>query len=343
MDLPIYELKIQDELGNSSEVSFIALVDKPAIKKDFVVFAQDFITPTKGEGQDAFLPRCIKYVIDEGKESEQAVAICNSLWEQHFAGSKVSFDYDDTLSTERGKALAKKEIEANNTVYIISARADASGMLATAKELGIPDSRVFATGSNQAKVEKIKELGINKHYDNNADVINELGSIGSKFNFMGFAIQSEDKHIISGPLMLADTPIYRNNSKFGEHYVTFSADTIKDIAIKFSKKGYQGNVNLMHDSSMQLDGLIMFESFIVDKSRGIKPMAGFEDAKDGSWFGSFYVENPQAWDLIKQDKVKGFSVEGFFDYVLPNDNKKSYAEQKLSELAQLLKVPIFNN
>ena len=93
----------------------------------------------------------------------------------------------------------------------------------------------------------------------------------------------------------------------------------------------------MHDDNMQLDGLVMFESFIVDSKRGIKPMNGFEDVKDGSWFGSFYVENPQAWDLIKQGKVKGFSVEGMFDYVLPTKTP----EQQLQELAALLKVPFF--
>jgi len=342
MEFPIYELKIQDDLQDDAEVSYIALVDKPAIQKDFIAFAKDnFIEPSKGERKDDFLPRCISYVINEGKESEQAVAICNSIWSEHFAGQKVSFDFDDTLSTERGKALAVKEIESNNTVYIISARQSKDGMLSVAKELGIPESRIYATGSNKAKVEKIKELSIDKHYDNNADVISELGSIGSKFNdlTMNFAIQNEDKHIISGPLMLADELIYRNNKKFGEHYVKFSAETIKDIAIKFAKKGYQQNVNLMHSSDMKLDGFIMFESFIVDKERGILPMQGFEDAKDGSWFGSFYVENPQAWELIKDGKVKGFSVEGFFDYVMPENREQSYAERKLAELAAMLKVP----
>jgi hypothetical protein len=83
----------------------------------------------------------------------------------------------------------------------------------------------------------------------------------------------------------------------------------------------------------------MFESFIVDKERGILPMQGFEDAKNGSWFGSFYVENPQAWELIKEGKVKGFSVEGFFDYVMPENREQSYAERKLAELAAMLKVP----
>ena len=156
---------------------------------------------------------------------------------------------------------------------------------------------------------------------------------------LAFAIQDDEQHIISGPLMLADEPIIRNNAKYGQHLIKFSAETIKEIAIKFSKKGYQKNVNLMHDENMQLDGLVMFESFIVDSKRGIKPMNGFEDVKDGSWFGSFYVENPQAWDLIKQGKVKGFSVEGMFDYVLPTKTP----EQQLQELAALLKVPFLSN
>jgi hypothetical protein len=156
---------------------------------------------------------------------------------------------------------------------------------------------------------------------------------------LAFAIQDDEQHIISGPLMLADEPIIRNNAKYGQHFIKFSAETIKEIAIKFSKKGYQKNVNLMHDDNMQLDGLVMFESFIVDSKRGIKPMNGFEEVKDGSWFGSFYVENPQAWDLIKQGKVKGFSVEGMFDYVLPEKTP----EQQLQELAALLKVPFLSN
>ena len=52
-------------------------------------------------------------------------------------------------------------------------------MLSKAKELGI--TRIYATGSNKAKIEKIKELGIDKHYDNNKDVVNALNGIGILF------------------------------------------------------------------------------------------------------------------------------------------------------------------
>jgi soluble P-type ATPase len=66
-------------------------------------------------------------------------------------------------------------------VYIISARRQKDGMLNTAKAIGIPESRIYATGSNKAKVEKVKELGIQSHYDNNPDVIKALGSVGKLF------------------------------------------------------------------------------------------------------------------------------------------------------------------
>lgn len=128
-----------------------------------------------------------------------------------------------------------------------------------------------------------------------------------------FAIQSEDKRIVSGALMLADTPIYRNDSN-GEYYVTFTKATIEKIAQKFFKKGYQSNVNLMHDGDKQVEGVTMFESFIVDSERGIQAMKGFEDAPEGSWFGSFKVENEDVWNKIKSGEFKGFSVEGIFNY-----------------------------
>ena len=47
---------------------------------------------------------------------------------------------------------------------------------------------------------------------------------------VNFEIVSEDKRIISGPLMLADTPIFRSDSTHGDYYVTFSKDTILKIA-----------------------------------------------------------------------------------------------------------------
>lgn len=147
-----------------------------------------------------------------------------------------------------------------------------------------------------------------------------------------FQVVSEDQRIITGPLMIPDQLIYRNSENFGEHYVKFSPETIKNISIKFAKKGYQKNVNLMHDAAMQVEGVTMFESFITNAARGVKPLDAFKDLPDGTWFGSFFVENPEVWDLVKSNQVKGFSVEGMFDYEKP----VSKDEQLLRQLQEIL-------
>lgn len=124
----------------------------------------------------------------------------------------------------------------------------------------------------------------------------------------------EEKRIISGPAMVADSLIYRRDDQ-GEYNVFFSAETIKQIALKFFKKDYQKNLNLFHDPTLSLEGVTIFESFISDKARGILPMKAFKDLPDGTWFISAKIENDAVWEKVKSGEVKGFSVEGIFSYV----------------------------
>jgi trehalose-6-phosphatase len=105
-------------------------------------------------------------------------AVLNKILKFSLAGRKVSFDYDGTLSTAEGKKLAQQLIGQGDVVYVISARGSKEGMVGTALFLGIPADRVYATGSNEKKVEKIKGLGISLHYDNNEDVISALERAG---------------------------------------------------------------------------------------------------------------------------------------------------------------------
>ena len=139
--------------------------------------------PNAYERMNDFMQRCMSddKMISE-YETEQRAAVCRSAFEEKLAGEKISFDYDGTLSTLKGTELAQRLIDAGAEVYIISARQEKDGMLNKAEKLGIPIGRVYAMGSNKAKVEKIKELNIVTHYDNNADVIRELGDIGKQFN-----------------------------------------------------------------------------------------------------------------------------------------------------------------
>jgi hypothetical protein len=131
--------------------------------------------------------------------------------------------------------------------------------------------------------------------------------------------------------MLADTPIFRSDASFGDYYVAFSKDTIVKIVQKYFKKGYQNNVNLMHDPNQIESGVTMFESFISDKSRGIAPMTGFEDAPEGSWFVSMLVENESVWQQVKQGMINGFSIEGIFNYT-PKLTQEEIKMQKIKDI-----------
>lgn len=148
-----------------------------------------------------------------------------------------------------------------------------------------------------------------------------------------FAVDQE-KQIISGALMIADMPIYRKDEEFGEYYAVFNAATIEKIAIKYYQKGFQSNVNLMHDGDMIVEGATMFESWIVNRELGKMPMKGYEDVSDGSWFGSFKVTNDAVWGMVKDGLIKGFSVEGLFQYK-PKKQEMS-EEQILAKIQDLL-------
>jgi hypothetical protein len=111
--------------------------------------------------------------------------------------------------------------------------------------------------------------------------------------------------------MIANLPIYRKSPDGFEFYVVFDADTIEQLVMKYYKAGLQHSVNLMHNG-IQVEGVYMFESFIVDSQRGIAAPKGFENVPDGSWFGSYKIENEEVWNLVKAGKFRGFSVEGIF-------------------------------
>jgi hypothetical protein len=128
-----------------------------------------------------------------------------------------------------------------------------------------------------------------------------------------FQVANQEKRIISGALMLANLPIYRRDEKMGEYYAIFDTDTIYKIAQRYFKNKFTSNVNIMHDPGQVVEGVYMFESFLIDRERGIKPPKGFEGITDGSWFGSYKVDNEEVWnDFIKSGELKGFSVEGIF-------------------------------
>lgn len=144
---------------------------------------------------------------------------------------------------------------------------------------------------------------------------------------MNFSIQSEEKRIISGVVMLADTPIYRKSPTAGEYYIVFTRDIIEMMVEKMSFEGKLNNITLNHDGQL-VEGVTLVELFIKDSSKGLNPTY-LPDVTEGSLIASYKVENEDIWNQIKAGEFRGFSLSGIFSAIPSLD-------QPLDEILDLL-------
>ncbi len=88
---------------------------------------------------------------------------------------RVSFDIDGVLDTEQGKVIAKRAIDRDDDVFIITARQDkfSDEVYQIASELGIPRLRVYFTNGAD-KWRTIERLDIDLHYDNSQEQVSKI-------------------------------------------------------------------------------------------------------------------------------------------------------------------------
>lgn len=268
--MQIVELVIKDEEDGQEA---IALVDRPAIQRNFVAFAEDSFND---------YPEAVK------NNAKRAL---------DWADKNGWGSCGTPVGKTRANQLANGENISLDTVkrmYSYLSRHKADLQSSKSYEDGCGKLMWDAWGGDEAL--RWSERIVNRFE----------GS--SKWEFK---VDNEEQRIVSGALLLAETPIYRKDGD-REFYVMFSKDTIKKIAIKYFREGKQNNVNEMHNPKKALQNITLFESWISDKERGIKPMEGFEDVPDGSWFGSMKIEDDATWAKVKNGEFRGFSIEGYF-------------------------------
>lgn len=262
--MDIVELVISD---NEDGQEAIALVDKPAIQRNFVAFADESFNDYP-EGVKNAAQRALDWA-DKNGWGSCGTPVGKTRANQLAKGESISFDTVQRMYSYLSRH--KVDLETSKSYE------DGCGKL------------MYDSWGGEAGLSWSERI-VNKY---------------------AFKIENEDQRIVSGALLLADTPIYRKSGD-REFYVMFSKDTIKKIAIKYFKEGKHNNVNEMHNPKKALKGITLFESWISDAERGIKPMVGFEDVPDGSWFGSMKIDDDATWENVKQGKFKGFSIEGYF-------------------------------
>ena len=148
----------------------------------------------------------------------------------------------------------------------------------------------------------------------------------------------KEKRILMGAALVPNKKIYRTNGE-DEYNIFFSEDTVRKASELFLSRGKQNNSTLEHD--VKLSGLSVVESWIIeDKKKDKSRKYGF-NLPIGTWMVSVKVNNDEIWnDFVKEGKVKGFSIEGFFADKLDEGPKESVKEDfdEMEALSKLYEI-----
>ena len=151
---------------------------------------------------------------------------------------------------------------------------------------------------------------------------------------------SKEKRILMGAALIPDKPIYRKN---GEHefYIFFSKETVNKASQMYLKAGNQGKATMEHTNE-KLEGMTVVESWIIEDSVHDKSRKYGLDMPIGTWMVSMKCDNDEIWAKVKEQKIKGFSIEGYFADKLnkPQDkqiDQLTEEDKLLNEIIDVLK------
>lgn len=342
-NLPVYKLVIDDsdELG----VEFVALVDQPAIETNWHAFKEhNFESYDDYPKQASENAKIALRWAEENGWGDCGEATGKARANQLANGEPISRDTIARMASfERHRQNSQKALgDGCGRLMWLAWGGDAGIEWAQRKleqidrEKMVVNPRAGESHDDFMSRCMVVEIEAGKEpAQANAICHSKWENKGMNAQFKFYA--DKERRLISGALMIADLPIYRRDES-GEYYVVFDKTQIEKIAQRFFKKGYTHNVNMMHDAERQVNGVYMVESFIIDKTRGIKTPEGYPTLTEGSWFGTFKVDNNEVWnDFIKTGVFKGFSVEGAFAQRKLKDAPVSIIEQLADRIHNLRK------
>lgn len=131
-------------------------------------------------------------------------------------------------------------------------------------------------------------------------------------NEMSFSVFSSEERIVIGPAMIPDKMIIRRNEITGEiYYVYFTEETIKKLQQKFMMEKLLDKTNVEHGRKF-LNGVSVVESWIVEDPQKDKQQIFNMNYPKGTWMIMMKVEDDNVWGKVKEGKLNGFSVQGYF-------------------------------
>ena len=144
----------------------------------------------------------------------------------------------------------------------------------------------------------------------------------------------DEKQVVTSVVMLANTPIYRNDDGY-EYKLVFTPEAIKKMAFDYFSKNNFNKISIEHNGEMLEGSAILLESYFVDNVKSVPQKFG--KIPEGSWIMSYKVVDKKIWDMIKNKKLRGFSIEVVADLkklklkYINNKNKKNMEKEKQKE------------
>jgi hypothetical protein len=145
----------------------------------------------------------------------------------------------------------------------------------------------------------------------------------------------KEKRILMGAALVPNKQIYRRNDKNEEYYIYFSEDTVRKASELFLMRSNQNNATYEHEK--KLNGMSVVESWLIEDEKLDKSKKYGFNLPKGTWMISMKVNNDEVWKDVKDGKVKGFSIEGYFADKYEMSIEQQRKNEIINKLKELLK------
>ena len=313
-----------DENSILAGIDAVALVEQPAIEEDFMYFGKQDFAETYNDYPEGAVEAAKMGI----KRNEELGNKCGTLVGKQRAQQLANRENVSLDTIRRMRAFLIRQ-KGNYDLAIERKDYDACGYISYLlwggpAALPWAEKKLRQAGEKfgeyvddpvQTIVEGIIKVEMEKIQDVESRIKQEVGGYNADSTLSNETFAAlDEKQMLIGPLMTPNKLIKRLDDNGDEYFVYFTEDTIRKISYKMMKDKIIDRVNIEHNSADMVDDAYMVESWLVEDPATDKATKyGFAPVK-GQWFGIYKIDNKKVWaDYVKSGKVKGFSIEGFFE------------------------------
>lgn len=149
---------------------------------------------------------------------------------------------------------------------------------------------------------------------------------------LALASVDEDKRTLIGAALIPDKHIPRFDEDTQQEYdVFFSKDTVRKASELFLMQNRTNKHTFEHQTAVE--GVSVVESWIVEDPQKDKSAIYNMSMPVGTWMVRVHVGNDDMWKQVKEQNVRGFSIEGYFaDKAVQMQKPKKLVERLFDKL-----------